>query len=85
MGKKNHKNAPYMCGQCKAGFEHERAVVRHIKDAHRQGHHIGVYRCIQRVNGPEFDDEPSFADRAIEARIALNSGLQTEDDWLLGE
>lgn len=82
MVKKTHKAAPWMCGQCKSGFENEKAVRMHITDAHPTIKGCGIFRCISKVDGPEY--EPSFADRSIEAKIAIDSGLQTEDAWLLG-
>lgn len=85
MGKKNHKAAPWMCGQCKQGFESERSVRDHIKNAHPLIHQCGIFRLHGKQNGKDYDDEPSFADRAIEARIAMMSGLPTDDAWLLGE
>ncbi len=83
MGKRNHKAAPWMCGQCKSGFENENAVRRHIKDAHPTIQGCGIFRCVARVDGP--DHEPSFADCAVEASIALACGEHTDDAWLLGE
>ncbi len=82
MGKKTHKSSPWMCGQCKMGFENERATRHHIKDAHPTIHQCGVFRLHGRQDGKDY--EPSFADRAIEARIAMMSGLPTDDAWLLG-
>ncbi len=83
MGKrKTHKAAPYMCGQCKQGFEHEKAVRSHVKDAHPDIHNCGIYRCIDRVDGPEY--EPSFGERAVAAELALAMGEHTDDEWLLG-
>lgn len=81
--KKNHKSAPWMCGGCKCGFESERAVRDHIKGAHPTIQSCGIYRCVHRVDGPEY--EPSFADRAVEASLALAMGEPTDDAWLLGE
>lgn len=83
MGKKRHKSSPWMCGQCKSGFENEKAVRMHINAAHPTIKSCGIYRCVSRVDGPDY--EPSFADRAIEAQIAMDSGLPTDDAWLLGE
>lgn len=82
MAKKNHKAAPWMCGQCKSGFENEKAVRMHINAAHPTIKGCGIFRCVSRVDGPEY--EPSFADRSIEAQIAIDSGLPTDDAWLLG-
>lgn len=83
MGKRAHKAAPWMCGQCKCGFESEKAVRRHIKDAHPTIHGCGIFRCVGKVDGPEY--EPSYADRAVEASLAIAMGEPTDDAWLLGE
>ncbi len=83
MGKKSHKSAPWMCGQCKQGFTTERATRDHIKNAHLTIHGCGVFRLHGKQDGKDY--EPSFADRAIEAQIAINAGLPTDDGWLVGE
>lgn len=83
MGKKSHKAAPWMCGQCKMGFENERAVGHHIRDAHKEIQGCGIFRCVGKMDGPDY--EPSFADRAIEASLSLAMGEHTDDAWLLGE
>lgn len=86
MGKKNHKNSPFMCGKCKQGFQTQRAVTDHIKGAHPDEHKVGIFKCVKVLNGANHDDdEPSFADRAVEAQIAMNCGEPTDDAWLLGE
>jgi len=81
MGKKNHSAAPYMCGQCKQGFAHERAVRDHITDAHPTIRNCGVFRCIDRVAGPSY--EPSYGERAVDAELARAMGEHSDDDWLL--
>lgn len=83
MGKKNHKSAPFMCGQCKHGFGSDRAVRDHVAAAHPTTQGCGIYRRIDRVDGPEY--EPSFADRAVDAELAMAMGEHTDDAWLLGE
>lgn len=80
--KKNHKSAPWMCGQCKAGFESQAAVRHHVAGAHPSIHNCGIFRCVERIDGP--DHEESFADRAVAAELAILMGESTEDDWLLG-
>jgi len=89
MGKRNHKAAPYMCGQCKQGFMHEKAVRDHIADKHRTIHGCGVFRCIDRVDGPDHDPEPfrgelSMAERSIAAELDVAMGERTDDLWLIG-
>lgn len=81
MGKKNHKGAPFMCGQCKQGFGSQKAVQDHIAGAHPDIHQCGVFKCIERMDGPNY--EPSYADRAIAASLALAMGDPTDDEWLL--
>jgi hypothetical protein len=81
MGKVN-KQLPFMCGKCKTFFGSEKAVKSHATDMN-QGHRVAIYRevtCIDLRN-----DEPSFADRAIEASMAIAAGQPTDDAWLLGE
>lgn len=82
MGKKNHKAAPFMCGQCKQGFDHEKAVRAHINDAHPSIHKCGVFRCIDRVDGPEY--EPSYGERTAEAQMQEMMGERVDEPWLLG-
>lgn len=81
MGKKTHKNAPFMCGQCKHGFTSEKAVKQHIHDNHPTIQGCGIFRCIGRVDGPDY--EPSMADRQIDAMLAQSMGELTADEWLL--
>lgn len=81
--KKSHSRAPFMCGQCKAGFGSEKAVARHISDAHVQAGNIGIYKRIGKASGKDFDDDPSMADRAIQAEIDQAAGIPNDDDWLL--
>lgn len=75
-------NKPFLCGACKRNFSSERAIRDHIRDAHPTSG-ARIFKAIEMVPGQ--DDEPSFADRAIEAQIALASGQPTDDAWLLGE
>ncbi len=83
MGKANHKSAPWMCGQCKQGFNSERAVRDHIKNQHVTINGCGVFRLAGKQDGKDY--EPSFADRTIEAQIAIACAQPTDDAWLLGE
>lgn len=82
MGKVNTQ-MNFLCGKCKTFFATDEAVRNHIKAKH-SGHRVSIYRAVSAVDlRPE--REPSFADRAIEAQIAINAGLPTDDAWLLGE
>lgn len=83
MTKKSHKASPWMCGQCKSGFENEKAVRMHIDAAHPTIKGCGIFRCVGRVDGPEY--EPSYGERAAEAALAIAMGEHTDDAWLLGE
>ena len=82
MGKVN-KQLKFMCGVCKTFFVDEVAVTNHAKTKH-SGLHVSLYQKHSSID-LRGDREPSFADRAIEAQIAMNSGLPTYDAWLLGE
>ncbi len=76
-----HKD--FICGSCKRAFASEDATRQHIIDGHKNGGNIGIYQRIGVQHGRDFDDEPSFADRAVDAEIARSMGLHTDDDWLL--
>jgi hypothetical protein len=81
MGKKN-KNLPFMCGCCKQFFVKKQAVHDHAISQHK-GHLVSIYEKVSQIDMR--DNQPSFADRAVEAEIARNCGLPTDDLWLLGE
>lgn len=83
MGKKNHKNAPYLCGQCKQGFRNADAVRMHIRDAHPTIHNCGVYHCIDGVDGKDY--EPSYGERTAEAQMQEMLGEPVSEPWLLGK
>lgn len=83
MGKKSRARKSWMCGACKAGFGSELAVRQHISDAHSKVGAVGIYQRVGEHRGRDFDDEPSFAERAIEASIAVAAGEYTDDGWLL--
>lgn len=82
MAGKQNTQLPFMCGRCKTAFKSERAVTDHAKASH-QSHIVGVYKRVSQLDLR--DKEPSFADRAIEASLALAMGEPTDDAWLLGE
>lgn len=84
MGRKSHKRMPWMCGQCKTGFDSEAAVRQHIASAHPRIHRCGIYKRASEMDGPDYHDEPSFADRTIAAQTAVDAGEHTDDLWLLG-
>ena len=73
----------FICGRCKRSFVSEQAVRDHITDAHKRGGNIGIFQRIDAHNGREFDDEPSMAERAVDAAIDLAMGNHTDDEWLL--
>lgn len=81
MTRKRHKAAPWMCGQCKSGFGSEKAVRDHINGAHPTMQGCGIFRCVDRVDGPDY--EPSYADRQIDAMLAVAMGEHTDDEWLI--
>lgn len=82
MGRKSHKRMPFMCGACKQGFGTQDAAKMHARDAHPNAEGIGIYKMVTQVDGKDF--EPSFGQRAIDARLALDMGEHTDDAWLLG-
>ena len=75
------KNNSFLCGVCKQGFNSKKACKDHINAKH-QGKKVRIFGIIDHVDLR--DDEPSFADRAVEAEIALAMGEHTDDAWLLG-
>ena len=81
MGRKSHKNMPYMCGACKQGFGSERAVKMHAEDAHPNAEKIGIYKRFTEVEGKDY--EPSYGQRAADALLAHAMGEPTDDDWLI--
>ncbi len=83
MTKKKNPAWGFMCGCCKETFGSRNAVEMHARSKH-MGRHVPVWT---KSKGIDLREEPelSYADRAIEAQIALNSGIHTEDAWLLGE
>lgn len=83
MGKHSRKSALFMCGVCTKGFGSEQAVRDHAKAAHPKAPSIAIYQRIDRIENT--DNEPSFADRAVQAEIDMAMGLHTDDAWLLGE
>lgn len=75
-------NKPFLCGACKRNFSSERAIRDHIRDAHPTSG-ARIFKAVEVV--PGCDDDPSYADLAIEAEIARATGQPTDDLWLLGE
>ncbi|NTG61802.1 hypothetical protein G6L45_16095 [Agrobacterium rhizogenes] len=73
----------FLCGKCKNFFANEPAISSHINAKHT-GHRVSVYQAVKAIDLRE-DNEPSFADRAIEASLAIAMGEPTDDAWLLGE
>jgi uncharacterized C2H2 Zn-finger protein len=82
MGGKVNSQLPFMCGRCKKTFQSERAVTDHINASHTT-ELVGVYKRVNLID--HRDKEPSYADREIEARLAIAMGEPTDDAWLLGE
>lgn len=72
MGRKQHKNMPFMCGACKAGFGSDKAVRLHIGDAHPKAQSVGVYRRTSHVDGPDY--EPSVGEELADALLAARCG-----------
>lgn len=82
MGKVNTQ-LNYLCGQCKKFFGSENATKSHARASH-PGLRVVIYRQCTEVDMRK-ESDPSFADLAIEAQIAIYAGLPTDDAWLLGE
>ena len=82
--KRNNKQQPnFICGCCNHPFKTREGVIDHIYDAH-DGKLVKYYGIVGEIDLRD-DDEPSMADRAVEAEIAMHCGLPTDDAWLLGE
>lgn len=81
MGKVNTQQ-PFLCGKCKTFFTTKQAVSNHIYAKHK-GHMARIYSAVEAIDLRE-EDEPSFADRAIAAELAIAMGDPTDDAWLLG-
>lgn len=76
---------PFLCGACKKSYATEQAIRDHINSAHPKAGNVGIYQRISSHSGPRYDDEPSMAERAIDAQIARACGEHTDDAWLLGD
>lgn len=81
MGKVNGQ-LMFMCGKCKNFFANEQAVTNHANAKH-VGLRVGIYSRQHFIDLREDDDEPSMADRQIDAMLAVAMGEHTDDDWLL--
>jgi len=77
------KAKPFMCGACKRSFAHEQAARDHIRDGHRHGGRVGIYQRVGYEGRNNDDDEPSMADRAVQASIDAAMGIHSDDAWLL--
>ncbi|WP_245496092.1 hypothetical protein [Rhizobium leguminosarum] len=82
MGKVNTQ-MNFLCGKCKNFFATDNALRMHINSKH-SGHRVSIYRAVSVIDLRE-EQEPSFADRAVAASLALATGERTDDAWLLGE
>lgn len=76
----------FKCGACESGFNSLDGARQHVESVHRKklanGGSVCIWQIAEIVAG---DDEPSFADRAVDAEIARACGEPTDDAWLLGE
>lgn len=73
---------PFICGACHKRFATEKGAWVHIGHKHRRP---GVFVTKANDWRSSCDDEPSLAERAVEAQIAIAAGLPTDDGWLVGE
>ncbi len=78
----NKKTNVFLCGCCKQGFNHEKAVTDHIRAKHPSSA-TRIFK-VHKLIDLRAEREPSFADLTIEAEINKNMGLPYEA-WLLGE
>ena len=69
---------PFRCNKCSKGFNSTEAAAMHITDKHK-----GNAKILKSQKSLPDDDEPSYADRAIEAQLAIACGEHTDDAWLL--
>ncbi len=84
MEQNNQRPSQFLCGHCKQGFNSENFLILHIVEDHPKVRNIGIYRCIDQLNGSGIDEEKNFAARAIQAETDMRSGRRTDDSWLLG-
>lgn len=74
----------FMCGACHKLFDSVGATRDHAQKKHRRSG-ARIFQAIETIAGSAVDDEPSLADRAVEAEIAIAAGQHTDDAWLLGK
>jgi hypothetical protein len=72
----------FMCGACKKLFSTKGGASAHIEQKHRTAG-AWIFEATEQVKGNGRSDHESFADRAIQANIAILSGERTDDAWLL--
>ena len=68
------------CPICGKGFRGNEGVRAHARAKHPKHHVFPDGRAVLRR---DLDDEPSMADRMIEAQLQQAMGGPVDDDWLL--
>lgn len=71
---------PFLCGACKRQFSTRTGVVDHIRATHRRVPRVTIFEAVETMAD---DDEPSIADRHVDALVAKACGDPVDDDWLL--
>lgn len=66
------------CSRCGKKFANPRNTQNHINDAHQ-----GDGKVLKVKQPRRIDREPSMAERAIDAELAIAMGEHTDDAWLL--
>lgn len=73
---------PWMCSTCSKRFHDPKPILMHVRDAHKgEGKPIRVPKSERRQRE---DNEPSIAQRAIDAQLNRAMGLPVDDefDWV---
>lgn len=68
------------CPICRKSFHDRIGVYQHAKAKHKR-HNLDSLRMAASL--PRDDDEPSMADRMIEAQLQHAMGGPVDEDWLL--
>jgi hypothetical protein len=70
----------HQCSRCKKRFRLKKSAEAHIRQLHGGAGEILLYVYRHKAD----DDEPSMADRAVQAEIDRACGIPNDDiEWLL--
>ncbi len=75
------KNNKFLCGCCKKQFTTEESITAHVKAVHKNKYKVDIFKLHSTIK--HVDDEPSMADKIINAQLQQAMGEPVEDDWLL--